>query len=316
MLRYLGRRLAYFLPVWLALTLLTFGLANLAPGDPAAEYLRRVLDTEPTPEQVARVRHEFGLDRPFPLSYALWLGRALQGDLGRSYRNRAPVAPQLAERLPATLQLAVPAALLALAVALPLGALAASRPGSAFDHVSRVGALLGASVPGFWLALLSITLFAVQLRLLPVAGRGGPEHVVLPCLTLAAGLAAVLTRLTRAGLLEALGEDYVRTARAKGLPARAVVLRHALPNALIGVVSALGVAFGHLLGGAAIVETIFAWPGLGKLALDSIYARDYPMLQGYVLVTGTVFLLVNLLVDLAYVHLDPRVRVGARATGG
>lgn len=316
MLRYLGRRLAYFVPVWLGLTLLTFGLANLAPGDPAVEYLRRVLDSEPTPEQVAQVRHEFGLDRPFPLSYALWLGRAVQGDLGTSYRNRAPVAPQLAERLPATLELAVPAALLALGVAVPLGALAAARRGSALDHLCRVVTLLGASLPGFWLALLLITFFSVQLRLLPVAGRGGPESVVLPCLTLAAGLAAVLTRLTRAGLLEALGEDYVRTARAKGLRARAVVLRHGLPNALIAVVSALGVAFGHLLGGAAIVETIFAWPGLGKLALDSIYARDYPMLQAYVLVTGTVFLLVNLLVDVGYVYLDPRVRVGARAARG
>lgn len=310
MVVYLTRRLLALLPVWVGITVLAFGLSLLTPGDPAEDYLRRVLDSEPTPEAVARVRREFGLDQPFPVQYARWVWAALHGDLGRSYRTRGPVLDQLVDRLPATFQIALPATVLGVGFALPLGALAAVWRRSWFDHASRVTALLGASMPAFWLALLLITLLSVKLRLLPVAGRGGPEHVVLPSITLALGMAAVLTRLTRSSLLEVLGEDYVRTARAKGLPERVVVARHALKGALIAVVTMIGVSFGHLLGGAAIVETIFAWPGLGRLAVESIYARDYPVIQGYVLVTGTIFVLVNLAVDLCYAWMDPRVRLG------
>lgn len=309
--RYVARRILYLVPVWLGISILAFSLINLAPGDPAELILQRRTGEAPTIEAVRRVRRELGLDDPFPQRYARWLANAVRGNLGTSYRTGEPVLGDLAERFPATLQLAVAALLIGLAVALPLGVASAVYRNSTVDHAARLLALLGASVPSFWLGYLLVLFFAVTLGLLPVAGRGDWRYLIMPALTLALGDAASLTRLTRANLLEVLDENFVRAARAKGLGMRRVVVRHALRNALNPVVSLAGIRFGRLLAGAVIVETIFAWPGIGQYVVDAIYDRDYPAIQGFVLFTGTVFVLLNLLVDLAYVWLDPRVRPGA-----
>jgi peptide/nickel transport system permease protein len=314
-LAYVARRILSLLPVWVGISLLAFALANLAPGDPAQLILLRQTGELPTEEAVQRLREQLGLDDPFPVRYGRWLADAARGDLGTSLRTGEAVLQALLDRFPATLLLAVAALLLGLLIGIPLGTLAAARRDSGFDHASRIGVLLGASIPNFWLGYLFILLFAVGLGWLPVAGWGSWQHLVLPALTLAVGGIAGLTRLTRSTVIEELQADYVRTARAKGLPERAVV-RHALRNALNPIVTLTGVRFGRLLAGAVVVETVFAWPGIGKLVVDAIYDRDYPTIQGFVLFTGTVFVLLNLLVDLGYAWLDPRVRLTGKGNGG
>lgn len=310
--QYILRRLFLLVPVWLGITLLAFGLGRLAPGDPARQIAERRSDSPPTQEQIERVRRAYGLDDPLPVQYVRWVGNALQGDLGQSFKTGGPVLRELVDRFPATLQVGICGMLVGVMLALPLGILAAVRRGSFVDQLSRLTALAGASLPSFWLGFLLIILFSVKLGLLPVAGRGSPQHLILPAVTLGLGMAAPLTRLTRSSMLEVLGEDYIQTARAKGLRQRTVILRHGLRNALIPMVTVIGMSFGHLLGGAVIVETVFAWPGVGKFVVDGILARDYPLIQGYVLFMGTVFVLTNLAVDLLYVRIDPRVRL----TGG
>jgi len=307
--RYFGRRLGHLLVVWLGISFIAFSLSNLAPGDPAEMILLRQTGEAPTREAVERLREQLGLDAPFPARYGRWLAHAVRGDLGASYASGAPVARELSERFGATLQLAIAAIFVSLIVAIPLGVLSAVHRDSPLDHGLRVGALIGASVPGFWLSYLLILLFAVGLGLLPAAGQGDWRNLVLPAVALGLGDAASLMRLTRASMLEELREDYVRTARAKGLPARLIVVRHALRNALNPIVTLSSLHLGRLLGQAAIVETVFGWPGIGKLAVDSIYARDYPAIQGFVLYMGTVFVVVNFVVDMAYVRMDPRVSV-------
>ena len=295
-------------PVWLGVSLVAFALANLTPGDPARMMMQRQLDRQPTPEEVSVARAELRLDDPFVVRYVRWLGNAVTGDLGASYRTGEPVTQALAGRFPATLQIALLGMGMAIAVALPLGALSAVWRNSPVDHLARVLSLAGASMPSYWVAYLLILVFAVNLDLLPVSGRGDWRNFVLPSVTLGlAGLASLL-RLTRSEMLEVLGQDFIRTGRAKGLRERAVVTGHALRNALIPVLTVAGLRLGALLGGAVIVETIFAWPGIGKFVLDSIFDRDYPVIQGFVVFMGTVFLLINLLVDLAYGLLDPRIR--------
>lgn len=313
MLRYLARRLAYLVPVWLGISILAFALALLAPGDPVRQVLQAGGIDAPSAEQVTLMRRELGLDEPGPVRYVRWLANAVRGDLGRSIRTGEPVLQSLTDRFPLTAALALVAITLGLLIALPIGVISALFRNSLVDHVARLGALVGASVPSFWLAYLLILFFAVQLRLLPVAGASEPRHIVLPALTLAIGAAASLTRLTRSAVLEELMQDYVRTARSKGLRERSVVVGHALRNALIAIVTITGIRLAALLGGAVIVETIFAWPGIGKYVVDSIFIRDYPTIQGFVLFTGTIVLLVNLAVDVSYVWLDPRVRLGAKS---
>ena len=312
MLRYIARRLAYLIPVWLGISILAFALALLAPGDPVRQILQAGGIDAPSAEQVIALRRELGLDQPGPVRFAIWLGNAVRGDLGRSYTTGEPVLQSLIERFPRTAALALLAVSLGLVIAVPLGIVSAVFRDSPVDQLARLGALVGASVPSFWLSYLLILFFAVQLRVLPVAGASEPRHIVLPALTLAIGAAASLTRLTRSAMLEELFQDYVRTARSKGLRERAVVVTHALRNALIAIVTITGIRLAALLGGAVIVETIFAWPGIGKYVVDSIFSRDYPTIQGFVLFTGTVVLLVNLAVDVSYVWLDPRVRLGAK----
>ena len=309
MARYVARRLAYLVPIWLLISFFAFLLASLAPGDPAEVLLRRRGDQAPSAADVARVRAELHLDDPFPVRYGRWVADAVTGDLGRSFRTGEDVLPALAGRFRVTAELAVPALLLGFVLAVPVGVVSAVWRNSVVDHTARFGSLLGASLPSFWLGYMLVLLFAVRYEVFPVAGRGGWQHLALPAATLALGAGASLARLTRASVLDSLGEEYVRTARAKGLRERTVVVAHALRNSLIPVVTVAGLRFGHLLAGAVIVETVFAWPGLGKFVVDSIYDRDYPVIQGFVVFTGTVFVVVNLLVDILYVRLDPRVRI-------
>lgn len=313
---YALRRLALVVPTLFGLTILTFLLANLAPGDPAEEYLRRTSDRPPTEEEIQGARVRLGIDRPLAVQYVSWVGRLVRGDMGTSFSSRRPVRTELARGIPYTVELALPAAFIALLLAAGFGTVSAVNRNRPIDQTVRIAALTGASLPSFWLALLLIIVFAVHLSLVPVAGRGGFSAMVLPILTLAVGPAAVLSRFTRSAVLETLGEDYVRTARAKGLAGYRVVLRHALRNALVPVVTAFGLTLGNLLAGAVIVESIFGWPGVGRIGLDAIRQRDYPMVQGFVLYAGLATILVNLAVDLAYSAIDPRIKVATAEADG
>ena len=305
---YVLRRALLVIPTLLGISFLAFALANIAPGDPAEQVLRRTSDRQPTPREIAEKREELKLNRPLMTQYVSWAGRAFRGDLGVSYATRRPVVTELRNRIPYTLQLTVLAALLALLVAIPAGIICALHRNKLFDQAARLLSLAGASMPSFWLALTLIVFFAVRLSMVPVAGRQGWESYVLPVVTLAVTPAAVLSRFTRSTMLEILDDDYMRTARAKGLTEWRTVVYHGLRNALVPLLTAFSISLGHLLSGAVIVETIFVWPGVGKLALDAITERDYPMIQGFVLYAGAAFCAINLLVDLAYGVIDPRIR--------
>jgi peptide/nickel transport system permease protein len=304
-MRFIARRILSTIPaLWLILTMV-FLLAHVVPGDP----VQQMLGESARPEDILRMRHALGLDRPLLAQYADYLSNTLRGNLGTSFRFHAPVAKIVGLHLPATLELAVAALLVCIVIAVPAGLLAAQRPGGLEDHAVSVLSLFGLSVPNFALGPLLILVFSVYLGWLPVSGRGGIAHLVLPAITLGAALAAILTRMVRATVMEELASDYVRTARAKGLSESAVLVRHALRNSLIPILTILGLQFGTLLAGAIVTETIFAWPGIGRLAVQAINSRDYPLLQGCILVTTLCYVLVNLLADLLYAVADPRVRL-------
>ena len=292
------------MPTLLGVVLLVFLMVRLAPGDPAILLAGEFA----TPETLEAIRTRYGLDRPLPEQFALYLGALLQGDLGESARSRRPVLEELKTYFPNTVVLATAAILVALATGIPLGILAALRQGSWLDLGVMVLALLGVSMPVFWFGLLAILIFSVELGWFPVAGKGTLAHLVLPAVTLGINATALLARMTRGTLVEVLSQDYIRTARAKGLAERVVIFKHALRHALIPVVTVAGLEFGSLLAGAVITETIFAWPGLGQLLVGSILSRDYPVVQGAVLLVAFTFTLVNLMVDLLYAWIDPRVR--------
>ena len=303
MLGYVVRRSAQsLLLVWLV-TVVVFALLHLTPGDPASV----ILGENATPEQVQALRRSLGLDQPLVLQYARFLGRALHGDLGTSIRAQRPALEVVLERMPATLLLTAGAFSFAVLIGMPIGVISAVKRLSAWDHGSMALALLGQSMPGFWLGLVLITVFAVHLRWLPASGMGGVSHVVLPAITLGMFLIGLIIRLTRSSMLDVLGQDYVRTARAKGLAERIVVMQHALMNALIPVVTLLGLQLGLLLGGAVITETVFAWPGVGLTTVTAIHQRDCPVVQCAVLVSAVLVLSINWAVDLLYHYLDPRV---------
>ena len=309
MVRFISRRILYLIPVWIGISLIAFVLANLTPGDPARLALQRELGRQPTSEETIAARSQMGLDDPAPVRYFRWLGDALTGDLGTSYRTGQPVLQSLVDRFPNTLKIGGLGLALAIAIAIPLGVLAAVYRRGPIDHVSRVLALLGASMPSYWVAYLLILFFSVKLSLLPVAGSQTWQHAIMPSITLGIGGSASLMRLARSEMLETLNQDYVRTARAKGLQSFTVLVRHALRNTMIPISTVLGMRFAGMLGGAVIVETIFSWPGIGKLVVDAIFDRDYPMIQGFVIFMGSVFLLINLIVDLGYGLIDPRIRM-------
>jgi ABC-type dipeptide/oligopeptide/nickel transport system permease component len=258
---------------------------------------------------VQQTRHEMGFDRPLYEQYLIYLSDLVQGNLGTSIRFQQPVLDLVLQRIPATVELALASMAWATMFAVPLGVVAAVRRHSRWDTGAMLGSLLGQSVPTFWLGILLILVFAVQLRLLPTSGRGTWQQLILPSITLGAYMMALITRLTRSGMLEVLGEDYVRTARAKGLLERVVLLRHALRNALVPVVTVLGMQVGALLGGAIITEAVFAWPGIGTLTINAIYMRDYPIVQATVLISAAAFVGINFLLDLTYQYLDPRIRL-------
>jgi peptide/nickel transport system permease protein len=298
------RRVLLLVPTLLGVATLVFAFLHLVPGDP----VEIMLGESAAPADVVALRRDLGLDRPLPAQYARFLARAARGDLGESIALRMPVARAIAGRYPATLELAGAALVLALGLALPLGVIASLRPGSAVDRAARLASLAGVCVPGFWLGPLLILVFSLRLGWLPVSARGGLAHLVLPATTLALGMAAVLVRLVRTSMIEALSEDYVRSARAKGAPEWRVVVLHALGNALLPVTTVAGLQAGALLAGAIIVETIFAWPGLGRLLVQAIDARDYPLVQGCVLAIGVTYLAINTATDLLHRALDPRLR--------
>jgi peptide/nickel transport system permease protein len=303
-LRFLARRLALTIPVLLGVATLVFSLIHFIPGDPALAMLGETA----APEDVEELRTRLGLDRPLLEQYGNFLGGVLRGDLGTSLRTSQPVSEAILERLPATFELAAAAMLVAILISIPLGIAAAVWRGTSIDHGAMTLALMGISIPNFWLGPLLAIVFAVELGWLPVSGRGTLGHLLLPAVSLGAALAAILARMTRATLLEELREQYVQAARARGASRSRAVIRHAFRNSLIPIVTLLGLQFGAVLTGAVITETIFAWPGIGRLLIQSIGFRDYPLVQGAILFIAVTYVGVNLLTDLVYGVLDPRIR--------
>ena len=304
MLRYLIRRLVLTIPVLLGVATLVFALIHLVPGDPA----QSMLGDGASPEEVQKLRTALGLDKPLVEQYWSFMTGLVRGDLGLSFRYGTPVAREIRDRLFRTFQLAVAAMLVAVAIAIPLGILAAVFRGTAIDHAAMTLALIGISMPNFWLGPLLAILFAVYLGWLPVSGTGGLTHLVLPAVTLGAALAAILARMTRASVLEELRELYVLAARARGASRTRAVVRHAFRNSLIPVVTIIGLQFGAVLTGTIITETIFAWPGVGRLLIQAINFRDYPLVQGCILFISFTYVMMNLLTDITYGLLDPRIR--------
>jgi ABC-type dipeptide/oligopeptide/nickel transport system permease component len=304
-MRYLVRRLLLTIPVLFGVATLVFSLIHLVPGDPA----QAMLGEGASPDDIVQLRARLGLDRPLAEQYWTYMRGLVRGDLGTSLRTQLPVAGQLAERLPATAELAGAAMLVAVALAIPLGVVAAVWRGTWIDQGAMALALAGISVPGFWLGPLLALVFAVELGWLPVSGRGTLAHLVLPAVTLGAALAAILARMTRASVLEELREQYVVAARARGASRIRAVVVHALGNSLIPVVTILGLQLGAVLTGSIITETIFSWPGVGRLLIQSINFRDYPMVQGCILLIAVTYVTMNLVTDVLYGWLDPRIRV-------
>jgi peptide/nickel transport system permease protein len=304
MLSYLIKRLLSTIPVLIGISLLLFFMLRMLPGDPAQVLAGQMA----TPQEIENIRHQLGLDRPIYEQYAAYLSRLARFDLGRSARTQNPVTQEIWARLPNTLLLAVVAITLACLFGIPAGIISAVRPYSWIDYLVTVSALFGMSMPVFWLGLMLVVLFSVILKWLPAGGTGGWQNVVLPSITLAAFVVAFIARMTRSTMLETLSQDFTTTARSKGLQERVVVIKHAFKNAMIPIITVVGLQFGLLLGGAVLTETVFAWPGVGRLIVDSILARDYPVIQGSILIFGLLYIMVNLVVDLIYALVDPRIR--------
>jgi peptide/nickel transport system permease protein len=312
--RYVVQRLLLAVPVLIGVSIVVFMVLHLSPGDPA----EIMLGSAATREDLTKLRADLGLDEPLPVQYVRWIGHVARGDLGRSIWMRRPVLPDVLERFRATLVLTGAALLISTIGGVTLGVLSATRPHSWLDRLSGVAALFGASMPVFWLGIVLMVIFSLQLGWLPASGMwasyggGGVAdllaHLVLPAVTLAAASVTIIARLTRSTMLEVLGQDYIRTARAKGVVERLVVARHGLRNALIPIVTVVGVQAGYLLGGAVLTETVFAWPGVGTLMVQGILARDFPLVQGCVLVIALGFVVINLAVDVLYAWIDPRIR--------
>lgn len=305
MLRYLIRRVLLTIPVLIGVATLVFSLIHLVPGDPA----QAMLGDGASPQDIAELRTSLGLDKPLLEQYVTFMRQAAVGDLGQSFRTGQPVTTMIAERLPATAELALAAMLVAILIALPLGVIAAVWRGTAADYGAMTFALAGVSIPNFWLGPVLAIVFAVELGWLPVSGRGTLAHLVLPAVSLGLALAAILARMTRASLLDELRELYVRAARARGVSRPAAIAGHALRNSLIPLLTIVALQFGAVLTGAVITETIFAWPGIGRLLIQSIGFRDYPMVQGCILLIAVTYVTVNLVTDMLYGVLDPRIRL-------
>lgn len=308
MARFLTQRLAMGLLTIFVTTVLVTLLIHLVPGDPVQIMYAQSQGT--TPEQLEAIRERLGLDDPIPVQYLSYLGRLLEGDLGQTIRGQQPVLDLLLERLPNTLALAGAAMAIAVAIGLPIGFLAAYRRGTWVDSTLMIGAIAGVSIPHFWLGLVLMFVFAVNLGWLPVAGTG-PGNLILPAVTLGLSNAAIVARMTRSSMIDVMSQDFVRTAHAKGLPKTMVLNAHVMRSGLVPVVTMMGLQFTYMMGGAIVVENIFAWNGIGRLAIDAIFQRDYPLIQGFILVFAITVVIVSLLIDLAYALLDPRIRRSA-----
>jgi ABC-type dipeptide/oligopeptide/nickel transport system permease component len=306
-LTYVGRRILAVVPVLFGVTLAVFSMLFLVPGDPVKIMLAEFVTT---PDQIAQMRAQLHLDEPVLKQYGRFVTNALRGDLGVSIRSRRPVAAEITENIGSTGQLALASMLVAIGLGVPLGLLAALGRNSWLDVAAMVVALLGVAMPSFWLGFLLIFVFSLHLGWLPATGGGDLLHLVMPAVALGMIAAAIIARLTRSSMLEVLGQDYVRTARAKGLGSGSVTVRHALRNALIPVVTVFGQQVGNLLAGAVIVETVFSRPGLGRLIVGGILAKDFPLVQGTVLFVAAAYVLINVVVDVAYAYVDPRIRIG------
>src|SRR5579864_229840 len=302
---YIARRVLQTIPVLFGVSVLVFSMLVLIPGDPVRLMLG---EFQTTPEQITRLRSQLHLDDPLPVQFGRFVWNALHGDLGTSIRSRRPVTTEIADNFPSTLQLAIAGLLVAAVIGVSLGIIAAASNTAGVQLGAMLVALIGVSMPSFWLGLLLIFALSLQIRLFPATGGGDLQHLVLPAITLGLGAAAILARLTRSSMLEVLRQEYITTARAKGLNDWLVILRHALKNALIPVVTIFGLQFGQLLAGTVVVETVFARPGIGRPIIDGILNKDFPMVQGVVLVVAVSYVLVNLVVDLMYAMLDPRIR--------
>lgn len=308
MLDYIVKRLLSLIPVLVGISIITFLMLRLTPGDPAEAYLR-LSQIPPTEAAVAAVRAELGLDRPLTVQYWDWLVKALSLDFGKSYATHRPVWDEMMFLLPATAQLAAVSLVFTLAVSIPMGVLSAVYKDGWFDNFCRLVAFISAAMPNFWLGFMLMYFFALQLDLVPTLGRGSWEHFILPAVTLSFSYIATYIRLLRTSMLENLDQQFVVYARARGLRESTVIGRHVLKNAMLPIVTALGMSIGHLLSGSVIVESVFAWPGIGRFCVSAILNRDYPVVQCFVLIMSTVFVLSNLLVDIAYAWLDPRIRL-------
>lgn len=294
--------------VMIGVSILTFSLSQIIPGDPA-EIILREEGTEPTMEEINALRERMGLNDTVIVQYGRWFKNALKGDLGKSFRTGQPVSIEILDRLMATLELAVGGLIIMIILAVPMGIIAAIFKNTWIDNLSRFFSFICASLPSFWLGLLLIYFLSVKLHIFPVMGRGGLRHLFLPAFTLGVCMSATYMRLIRASLLEVLGEDFILAARGRGLKENIVIINNGLRNALIPIVTAFGMTFGHLLGGTVIIENIFSWPGVGKFLIEAIFNRDYPVIQGYVLWMALIFVLVNLAVDISYQFLDPRISI-------
>lgn len=303
MITYIARRVVASIPTLWGVATVVFIMARLLPGDAA----RVIAGVFATPEDVELIRRQMGLDQPLAVQYFKFLGSLLRLDLGTSAHTNAPVVQEIASRLPYTIELALVALAIAITAGVLAGVVAAIRRNTPIDLLTSGLSVFGVSMPVYWLGLMMIIVFAISFHALPAAGADEPTSIVMPALTLALFSVGLIARMTRSSMLEVLGQDYVRTARAKGAPFRSVVFRHALRNALLPVITVIGLQFGALLGGAVVTETVFAWPGVGRLLVDSIFFRDYPVVQGLVLMFGTTFVVINLLVDLLYAYVDPRI---------
>ncbi|HOP55502.1 MAG TPA: ABC transporter permease [bacterium] len=304
MINYIIRRLLLTIPTIIGIITITFLLMYVVPGDP----VRILMGQRGDPETIAMIRKQMGLDDPLPVQYFRFLGNILRGDFGRSYATNRPVLPEILSRFPATLKLALASMLVASIIGLTAGIVSATKQYSFFDYSSMVVALMGVSAPVFWVGLLLMWIFGYTLGWLPISGYGGVSYLILPAIALGVRPAAYIARMTRSSFLEVLRQDYIRTARAKGLPERRVIYVHAMRNTLITVITVLGMELASLLSGAVLTETIFAWPGIGRLSVDAIIKRDHPMVQGTVLFTAIIFIFANLIVDISYAFLDPRIR--------
>ncbi len=304
MYKYVLRRLLYLIPVIIGVTFIVFTIMHFTPGDPA----QLILGESAPEEAVEQLREEMGLNDPFFVQYFTFLGNAARGDFGTSYNTKNPVFDEVFARFPATLKLTIAGMIIAIAIGIPVGIISATKQYSITDNVAMILALLGVSMPNFWLGLMLILLFSVNLGVLPSGGDAGFTSLILPAITLGTGVAAIITRMTRSSMLEVVRQDYIRTARAKGVPEKEVINKHALKNALIPIVTIIGLQFGSLLGGAVLTETVFTWPGIGRLMVESIRRKDTPTVLASVIFLSLTFSIVNLFIDVLYAYLDPRIK--------